>query len=332
MKTIARSLVVALLGVLVLPVASAVAQSAEPGWISLETARDYRKAARYPDWSRALEAGAEDPVRAKRTSSKITVRGAEGEGPALSVWSKQVSYEHPAPVLFFASLEGKAPAVVTGEVVNPAGLVVGTLKFFDDGVAPDKLAGDGLLTARFVFAKSYRPEMADNFLVRIQATLGNGEPRFATAGFLYSRPHAKLTGRYRERLDDGNLVISAQVKVTEAGRFHLAGTLETLADEAIGTAQAAAELEPGRHWVDLSFYGLMFHDRAVAGPFRLGSAALSTTGGMPNAMNDLVEDAYVTRSLPTKSFTARPFGHRGLLESAKRLELDAKRAGARLDE
>ena len=83
-------------------------------------------------------------------------------------------------------------------------------------------------------------------------------------------------------LRDGNLVIAAEVEVTERGRFHLAGTLYSMAGEPIGYAQAAAELEPGRQWIELSYYGLMFHDRQAAGPYRLGTLALATTGRMPS--------------------------------------------------
>ena len=136
----------------------------------------------------------------------------------------------------------------------------------------------------------------------------------------------------RDRVRDGNLVLSAQVRVARAGRFHLAGTLHTRDGEPVGTAQAAVELEPGRHWIDLSFYGLIFHDRQVAGPYRLGSLALSTTHSMPNALNDLVTDAYVTRSLPAKRLTREPFGHSGLLEAARRLAIEAERSGMPVDE
>lgn len=313
-------LLAALFGVAFLPLSAAVAQQPEAGWLARETARDYRKAARYPEWSRALAAGAEDPLRAKRVPDKITVRGPEGEGPALTVWSKQVSYEVGSPVYFFATAEGGAPLAVTGEVVSAAGEPVGALAFFDDGAAPDKRAGDGLYTARFEVPASHRPRLAASFLAQIQATLDDGSSRFATSGFLLSRPHAKLTGRYRHRLRGGNLVVSARVNVTEAGRFHLAGTLHTLAGEPVGTAQAAVELAPGRHWVDLEFYGLMFHDRGVAGPLRLGSVALTTTGAMPNGLSDLVEDAHVIPLPPAKSLTRRPFAQPELLEMAKRLE------------
>ena len=121
---------------------------------------------------------------------------------------------------------------------------------------------------------------------------------------------------------DGNLVIAAQVDVQEAGRFHLAGTLYTLQGEPVGTARAAAQLQPGRQWINLSFYGLMFHDRNVAGPFHLGALAFSATSRMPNALNDLVENAYVTKPFKLAVMTARPFGDVKLLDAAARLEAE----------
>ncbi len=64
---------------------------------------------------------------------------------------------------------------------------------------------------------------------------------------------------------DGDLVVSARVEVARAGRFHLEGTVHTMGDEPVGWAQTAAELAPDSHWLDLPFYGLMFHDRRVSG-------------------------------------------------------------------
>lgn len=165
-----------------------------------------------------------------------------------------------------------------------------------------------------------QPELAASYMVKVRSRLLDGDVRESVGGFLYSNPAAHLTGRYRDELRDGSLVIAAEVDVARAGRFHLAGTLYSLAGEPVGTAQSAAGLEPGRQWIELSFYGLMFHDREVAGPYRLGTVALATTGGMPNALNDLVENAHVTRAWKLEQMTEKPFGNQRLLEAASRLE------------
>jgi hypothetical protein len=61
----------------------------------------------------------------------------------------------------------------------------------------------------------------------------------------------------------------------------------------------------------------------VAGPYRLGTVALATTGGMPNALNDLVENAHVTRAWRLDQMTPKPFGNPNLLDAAARLEAAA---------
>ena len=322
-------LMIALVVLTALPLA---AQTPNAGWLAEETARDYRKQARYPEFSKVLEADAIDPIRAKRLPNVVTARAPEGnDGPALSVWPAKVSFQYPESVVLYAALDGVVVPKVRGlgaEVVNEAGEVVGKMVFFDDGVGPDALAGDGTYTGEFSFPAEYSPDLAESFMVKFSASLGDGDVRYATGGFLYSRPAAKLTGRYRDFVIDGNLVVRAIVDVEKAGRFHIAGTLYTLGGEPVGTAQNAVELEPGRQAIDLTFYGLMFHDRQVEGPFRLGTVAFATTGQMPNALNELVENAHVTRPYRFRQFHSKAFGQSDLLQAAERLEVEAKRAGS----
>jgi hypothetical protein len=301
---------------------AALAQEPDRGAFARQTAAEYRQLARYPESSRALQPGDKDPIREKRMPTKQTARGPE-RTPSLSVWAAKLSVEVGKPVDLFAQpLLADKPAIpleVTGEIAN-AGGIVAQVVYHDDGRAPDLQAGDGIWSARLRLPAGLEPESAESYMVRVKARMLDGDVREAAGGFLYSNPAAHLTGRYKDSLVNGNLVISAEVEVREAGRFHLAGTLYTLKGEPVGTAQAAAQLAPGRRWIALSFYGLMFHDRKAAGPYRLGSLALATTSRMPNALNDLVENAYTTRAYPLQLMTAQPFGDPKLLDAAARLE------------
>ncbi len=241
-----------------------------------------------------------------------------------------MSFEKGQPVDLYATLETqgktvKAPAQVTGEIVGAGGGITALVSYRDDGQGADRKAGDGVYSARWT-PTGIEDAPAASYMVRVRARLASGDLREAAGGFLYSDPAAHLTGRYSDTLRDGNLVIAAEVEVAETGRFHLAGTLYTQAGEPLGFAQAAANLEPGRHWIELSYYGLMFHDRQAAGPYRLGTLALSTTTRMPNALNDVVTDAYVTRPYRLEQMRAASFERPQLLESARRLDLDAERA------
>lgn len=304
--------------------ASAQPPDAAPGdsasTLARAAAADYREAARFPASSRPVAPGRPDPVRAERTAAPHSLAGPGGEPPRLSVWASEVGFVAPEAVILHARLEGPAPAVVTGEVRSAAGAVVGTVAYADDGVAPDERAGDGIHTAAFELDEGAVPELAEAFEVEVLATLPDGDFRKASSGFLYSSPWAHLTGMFRDEVRDGDLVIRAEVEVERQGRFHLQGTIETPAGQPVGWAQAAVELPPGRHWVDLAYYGLMLSERGAAGPFRLGSVTLATTGAMPNALGRVWVDAHLTRAYPVARFTARPYAQRGLLEAAERLE------------
>lgn len=302
----------------------------EAGKLARDTAKEYREWARYPESSKVLRKGEADPVREKRIPTRQTRRGADSAEPALSVWAAKVSFEKGQPVDLFATLEERnkavtAPAQVTGEIVDVSGAILSMVAYQDNGQAPDRRAGDGVYSARLEpSALSSFPTAS--YMVRVQARLENGDLRSAAGGFLYSDPTARLTGRYRDSLRDGNLVIGAEIEVTETGRYHLAGTIYSPSGEPVGVAQAAANLEPGRHWIELSYYGLMFHERNVAGPYRLGTLALSTTHRMPNALNDLVENAYTTRGYRLRQMRNRSFERPQLIESAKRLDIEAERS------
>jgi len=300
----------------------------EPGKLARDTAKEYRELARYPESSHALKKGEADPVREKRQPTRQSRRGPDANDPMLTVWASKVSYEKGQAVDLYASLESRgkavaAPNAITGEIVDSYGSILAQVTYRDDGQGADQRAGDGVYSARL--APSLLTATA-SYMVRVATLAGDGDPLEAAGGFLYSAPSAHLTGRYRDSLRDGNLVIAAEVEVAEHGRFHLAGMLYSPAGEPIGYAQAAAELEPGRQWIELSYYGLMFHDRQAAGPYRLGSLALATVGRMPNALNDLVENAYVTRPYRVQQMREQAFERPDLMESAKRLEADAERA------
>jgi hypothetical protein len=305
----------------------------EKTWFASETAKDYRLRARFPESSRALAPGEKDPIQEKRAPTRQSSHGPndpEGDGAALSVWAGAVSYEVGRPVTLFATVEGGTALEVSADVVGAAGDLVAHVVYGDEGRGADRKAGDGIWTARFRMpggVEPEQPEIAASYMVKVRSRLADGDVRETVGGFLYSNPGAHLTGRYRDGLRDGSLVVSAEVDVARAGRFHLAGTLysEKGANqgEPVGTAQAAAELEPGRQWIDLTFYGLMFHDRQATGPFRLGTVALTTAGAMPNALNDLVENAYVTRAWRLDQMTAKPFANPNLLDAAARLEAAA---------
>ncbi|NJD69214.1 MAG: hypothetical protein FIA90_11300 [candidate division NC10 bacterium] len=306
-----------------------------------ESARNYRERARYPQDSYPLPVGYPDPVRSDAIPWPRKIPTLDPTAPVITEWGAQVSFQYPAPVDLFLSLTPGKDATprsevararsIKGEIVNQTGEVIGIIDYHDDGVTPDERAGDGVYAARFIVPEAQVPDLADSFNVRIEVAMADGTVERFGSHFTYSNPHARVTGRYRDAVQQGSLVISAEIEVWRKGRFHLAGTVASKKGEPIGYAQTAAELEPGRHWLNLQFYGLMFHDRKVAGPYKLASVVLRTTTPVRDAIvgPDIgvpVLDAHVTHPYRLEEMTTEPFNEPDLLDAARRLEEPASGA------
>jgi hypothetical protein len=288
-------------------------------------ADDYRHRARFPASSQPI-ADDVDPIVRDREVTKGHSFGPEGQHPTLIVYPARTSFEAPQPVVLHAYLvdDGdRVPAdVIAGEVRDQDGASLAALQFRDDGLAGDAEADDLIFTAVLAPQPEEVLALKGSRLVLARAETFDGAARIATTGFLYSVPLARLTGRYRDRVRDGNLEVAAEVAVAEAGQFHLEATLAASDGTPLAWAQYAVALDPGLSWIPLTYWGLIFHEAQVPGPYVLRSVALSTTGEMPNQKNDVVTDAHVTQPYAVAAFSNQPFDDPDLLEAAQRLESD----------
>lgn len=291
-----------------------------PGTVQMHAAKEYRKGARYPEFNRLVAAAGVDPVRDKGQAHPLFLRSEDGV--ELELWTSKLSYRAGDTISFFARPKGAALVSVSGDIVNQAGEQVGYLRFFEGASGLEK--GSDVWSANAVMKKSLpTPELAEAYLVKLDVVFADGTVLNGSSGFLVSNPWADLTGEYRDAVVDGNLVISAQVEVHRTGRFHLAGSLASVDGSPFATSQTAVVLEPGLHWIDLPYVGVLFHDRDVRGPVSVAALQLRTTGGMPNAMNDLVENVHMTKPLKALALSDRPYGDAALGATADRLEAEA---------
>jgi hypothetical protein len=101
----------------------------------------------------------------------------------------------------------------------------------------------------------------------------DGEPVGGRLDFLYTPAvavPAKFTGKYRDGIEDGSLVVSVQVEVSRGGRYDFNANLMDREGKPVGWSRAIVEeLAPGKHWIDLQYFGLIFHDRKASGWFEL---------------------------------------------------------------
>jgi hypothetical protein len=294
-------------------------------------AEDYRARAQYPRWSQPLAPG-EDPILRDREVSPVSGRGPRDDGATLTVLPDQVAFESPDTIVLYAYLTARGERVaarsIGGEIVTSSLTPLVQLTFVDGGSGGDAIAGDHIYTALYQPEPGQMSALSESFLARVTAFSEDGEEIRAGTSFQYSNPDAQLTGNYRDRVEDGSLVVEAELDVRNPGRFHLEGTLyDSGAANPIAWSQDAAELAPGRQWLRLSFFGRILHERGIDGPYLLRFLALSTATTMPNAMNRLVENAYVTDRYAASQFSDAPFNDPDLLEAANRLERDLPPAG-----
>lgn len=293
--------------------------------LARQAADEYRQQAQYPPWSHPFPAEGEDPILRDREVSPITAAGPNGEEPVLTVFPDQVGFEAPDPVVLYAFLSvagSRIPAAQISGVITGENLVPRVaLTYRDDGGNGDRIAGDYIYTTRFEPGPDFAPDLSESFLVRVNAVTAEQQERVAATGFLYSNPHAQLTGRYRDAIVDGSLAIEGEVEVLRPGRFHLEATLYSQdGRRGIAEAQTAEELPAGRHWLRLTFFGRILNQSGVDGPYLLRFVALSTTTQMPNAKNRLAENAYLTAPYRAAEFSDAAFADPDLLDAADRLE------------
>ena len=322
---------------LLLAAGSVQAQTVSVTPLAERAALDYAQAARFPEWTTLIEIGGIDPVLSDRVPARLSRLGPNGEDPRITVWADAMTALPGDSVTLYARLErspagplaalaGAGPEPVAAESV--AGTLVaehsgelGTVQYRDDGLGVDSVAGDGIYTARFELPADRAPALgqAESVLVRTHALLPGNDQREATNGFVYSNPAARLTGNISDSVQDGDLVLSIELEVLAPGRVHLAGTLADAGGAPFVAAQHAERLEPGLRSVELRFYGLAFHDRAISGPATLASLAVTSTNGMPNAMHPVQSGLHVTRPIDLATLCATPFNDPLKLQAAERL-------------
>jgi hypothetical protein len=299
--------------------------------VGAAAAADYRRRARYPRSAHPLAADEPDPIVRDREVSPVESHGPNGSEPTLRVFPAAMGFESPEPAVVYAEVVTRGRLVrareirgtLTTESLEPLADVV----FHDDGLDGDAVGGDGRYTVAFP-GEALGGHLSTSYLVQVEARLDADQERKGATSFMYASPHGQLTGNYRDAAADGSLVVGVEIEVTEAGRFHVEATLYGPDGvEKIAWAQAAQWLEPGTHWLDLSYYGLILRERGIDGPYVLRYVALSTTTEMPNAKNRVAENAYRTTAYRASSFTDRSFDDPDLLEAARRIEEDAMPAG-----
>lgn len=185
------------------------------------------------------------------------------------------------------------------------------LRYLDTQTWPvaDPEVKPGNAANSFVTTFVFRPKREDwgNMDLAVKFKLpaeGSGHTHELKTHF-FSSPvaPAQFTGNFRERLENGSLVISAELEVRMPGRYEIQANLFAQDQTPIASAKTYQKLTGGRQFVDLLFFGKLFHDYGQGGPYVLtGAHGLQDTdpldpdklSGPPDEVEKLIQSTRTT--------------------------------------
>lgn len=258
---------------------------------------EYKKVAVYPPWSRPLTDGTKyllswnkpatldlpmDETPGKETSYHFDAdRAHVAYGEALTSWIEVWKNDNPQKRLPVTVED--AWVMATG---GPKPGRVYKLSYHDDGLDGDEVAGDGRYTNRFV--PSQVPALKQALQVQLSAVVSccDGVRRVFVREFTYAPRKVVEVRGVSDAIRNGSLAVTLDVDVAEAGVYDFeANLLSGDGATPIGYSQINRRLGAGRQTVDLVFFGRMFAELGVDGPYQvrdIRGLLLSLDGGEHN--------------------------------------------------
>ena len=190
-------------------------------------------------------------------------------------------------------------AVDTGKVVATVSLTDDGNHLYSASITPSAIDGLG----------SYRGVVKLD--VGFVASEGDHRPAQASLDFKVSgSAPAVFNGVSGEKLSPDGLEIDVDVQVTEPGQYFVQGCLFDAKDEPIGFAVARPQLVAGRGSVPLVFFGLLFHDANVPGPYvfkTLTGNRMPAPGEADHADMDAWTGSYRTQAYAVSDFSDKEY-------------------------
>jgi hypothetical protein len=270
---------------------------------------EYKKVAIYPPWSRPFTDGTKyllqwnkpstsdlpmDETPGKETTYHFDAdRAHVAYGEAITSWIEVWKSGDPlqrVPITVQDAWVMSTNGPSTGRIAK--------LSYHDDGQDGDEVAGDGRYTNRLV--PSQVPALKQAMQVHLAAVVSccDNVRRLFVREFTYApRKVAEVVG-VSDSIRGGSLAVTLAVNVIERGTYDFEANLMSGDGKTpIGYSQMNYTLGPGRQNVDLLFFGRMFNEPGVDGPYLVRDVRgilLSLDGGEHNIPFDY-GDTYLTR-------------------------------------
>ncbi len=261
---------------------------------------DHKSFTRYPEFNTRFEETEKDPSLERYAIDERTTENPD-DRTALTLWTDHKYYLHGDEVTVFAELRDAHGAVVptqfAGQLIFNERDSLRELSFLDHN-------SDGIHEASFKLTNTEATALQAGVYKVLVVNQFNELADAVT--FTLSEPNLSLSGEFRDKLVDGDLVIETQVDVKEKGRFYLQASLYSEVDTPVGNTQTSVELEPGKHWVNLTFNGIMIRDAEEAGTFTLKNISLAKVA-LPIQRAPLIVEGFTTKAYDMEQFRQAPF-------------------------
>ncbi len=262
----------------------------------VERLERYRQWAQYPPWTRPLSAGQVDllePYNGNRPAVGVIAQPASDctNGPdgvrtcatpaKFSESACQLNPESSISVgredfrvyLSCTNARGEKAAVdslqvrVYRELLGVTTPTLPPVYIGDDGSGGDATANDKVYTI------TVRPTQQDwgDLFVEIDAQVSGFRHNQRTSWFSTPQTVGEFVSGVRDNLVNGNLVFYVPVRINKKGYYEFEANLQEAEGDQrfVASAYFEAELEPGAHTIELTYFGKVLADQGVDGPYVL---------------------------------------------------------------
>lgn len=264
--------------------------------------KEHETFTRYPSQNRRIERIERDPVSMTYETHNRTSES-DDKASSITAWADQKYMLRGEQVTISArvdsqSTQGIANKMLTEIIVNER-QSLGTFSLVD-----------GNRDGTYNFTAS--SEMTQNWPIGIYKALivSDHKNLSESVSFTVSPPVIRLTGEHRDTLtSNGDLQVDIEIETTESARYYIRASLYSSTNDPIGSAEYSEQLPPGKHWIPLTYFGLMVHDAGEPGPYLLKYVELAQSGvpmlRMPQEKTNIYTQSYALDQFNTQTFAEK---------------------------
>ena len=264
--------------------------------------KEHETFTRYPSQNRRFERIERDPVSMTYETHNRTSES-DDKASSITAWADQKYMLRGEQVTISArvdsqSTQGIANRMLTEIIVNER-QSLGTFSLVD-----------GNRDGTYNFTAS--SEITQNWPIGIYKALivSDHKNLSESVSFTVSPPVIRLTGEHRDTLtSNGDLRVDIEIETTESARYYIRASLYSSTNDPIGSAEYSEQLPPGKHWIPLTYFGLMVHDAGEPGPYLLKYVELAQSGvpmlRMPQEKTNIYTQSYALDQFNTQTFAEK---------------------------